>query len=90
MAPSFAAALSLALSSSVVIYLYGQDNLLMYISLPVYVVEVLLFVTVGFISFSSRLLPWRKVKTFVQIIAIIGSCHLSARATVPGGATSTG
>ena len=45
----------------------------MYISMPVYVVEVLVFVAVGFISFSSRLLPWQKVKTVVQVTAIVVS-----------------
>jgi len=50
-----------------------KARLLIYISMPVYVVEVLVFVAVGFISSSSRLLPWQKVKTVVQVTAIVVS-----------------
>lgn len=51
----------------------AKARLLMYVSIPAYVVEVLVSMVVGFISFSSRLLPWQKAKTVVQVTAIVVS-----------------
>jgi len=50
-----------------------KASVLMSVSIPLYVVELLVLVAVGFISFLSRLLPWEKVKTAVQVTAIVVS-----------------
>jgi hypothetical protein len=50
-----------------------KAELLLYICIPVYAAEVLVFMVVGFISFASRLFPWKKMKTIVQAAAIVVS-----------------
>jgi hypothetical protein len=49
---------------------FDKAKLLLYTSLPIYAIELFVFMTVGILSFSSRLLPWKRTKTVVQIIAI--------------------
>jgi hypothetical protein len=47
-----------------------KAGLLMYASIPIYVIAFLVFVGVGLMSFLSRLLPWQKLSAVVQVIAI--------------------
>ena len=50
-----------------------KAKLLMYACLPVYIIEVLVFIAVGSVSVLSRLVPWQKAKAKMQSVAMVVS-----------------